>query len=234
MDRSARPSVIILFLALFGVASCAHDRDKVLSRERINQATISVQQEPALIRAVRQRDALAIRDALAAGEAINSVYQEDTAFSVAVKSGEYAIAEQLLNFGAVHDLGFANERRTALMLAASEGENRLVKRILRDATNLDALDEQGYSALALAAKGGHMTTMKLLIANGAGVNVQPEGKSLLQHMVLANNPLLVQVLLEAGADVNFRTDDGDTALKMARRAGYFDLDLMLVQAGAGF
>jgi len=76
--------------------------------------------------------------------------------------------------------------------------------------------------------------MKILIANGASVNVQPEGKSLLQHMVLANNPLLVQVLLEAGADVNFRTDDGDTALKMARRAGYFDLDLMLVQAGAGF
>jgi ankyrin repeat protein len=44
--------------------------------------------------------------------------------------------------------------------------------------------------------------------------------------------LLSQLLIAAGADLNFSDSDGDTALKIARRNGFFDLDLMLVQADA--
>jgi hypothetical protein len=52
------------------------------------------------------------------------------------------------------------------------------------------------------------------------------------HVVEKNNMLLSQLLIAAGADLDFSDADGDTALKIARRNGFFDLDLMLVQAGA--
>jgi ankyrin repeat protein len=52
------------------------------------------------------------------------------------------------------------------------------------------------------------------------------------RVVEDNNMLLSQLLIAGGADVNYRDDAGDTALKIARRLGYFDLDLMLVQSGA--
>ena len=58
------------------------------------------------------------------------------------------------------------------------------------------------------------------------MNVQPEGWSVLMHVVEKNNMLLSQQLIAAGADLNFSDSKGDTALKIARRNGYFDLDLM--------
>ena len=74
--------------------------------------------------------------------------------------------------------------------------------------------------------------MKILIKAGADVNITPKGQSLLMHTVEDNNMLLSQILIKAGADVNFKDVKGETALKIARRKGYFDLDLMLVQSGA--
>lgn len=85
--------------------------------------------------------------------------------------------------------------------------------------------------MAYAAINRHLTTLKILINAGAEVNVFPEGKSVVMYVVQDNNPILLQELIEAGADLNYRDENGDTALRLARRAGYFDLDLMLVQAG---
>jgi ankyrin repeat protein len=73
--------------------------------------------------------------------------------------------------------------------------------------------------------------MKILTNAGADVNVVVRDRSILMHVVEANHMLLAQVLITAGANVNFRDANGDTALRIARRYEYFDLDLMLVQAG---
>ncbi|SNC63074.1 Ankyrin repeat-containing protein [Marinobacter sp. es.048] len=42
----------------------------------------------------------------------------------------------------------------------------------------------------------------------------------------------VQLLLSAGADVNYRSGDGRTALDIARATNNRDLEMLLVQAGA--
>ena len=78
-------------------------------------------------------------------------------------------------------------------------------------------------AKAVAARG----PIQICVPN-AGI---AEGKSILMYAVIDNNPILAQVLIDAGANVNFRDANGDTALRLARRGGYYDLDLMLVQAG---
>jgi hypothetical protein len=52
------------------------------------------------------------------------------------------------------------------------------------------------------------------------------------HAVADENTLIAQQLIAAGADVNSIDQSGETALSIARQAGFFDLDLMLVQAGA--
>ena len=111
-------------------------------------------------------------------------------------------------------------------------KNTLLKDLIIRGADLNYEDHLGYSAITKAAKKGHLTTLKILINAGANVNVAPEGRSVLMRVVEDNNMLLSQLLIAGGADVNFRDANGDTALKIARRLGYFDLDLMLVQSGA--
>lgn len=173
-----------------------------------------------------------LRNSLQSGVPINGIHNDETAFSNALKQGRYSIATFLLNLGADPDLGFSNSEPSALALAAQSGENKLAKTLIIKGADINHVDQTGYSPLSYATVNRHMTTMKVLINAGADVNMSPDGYSILMHAVKDNNAILVKLLLEAGADVNYEADNGDTALKLARRAEYFDLDLMLVQSGA--
>lgn len=198
---------------------------------RVNLASVEVDTPTPLMIASQSGDVVGMRAALANNDAVNALASTGTAFSLALQAKRFAIAEFLLELGADSERGFREGKPSALMLAAQSGQNALVKKLILNGNDIDYQDNDGFSAIAAATLNRHLTTMKILINAGADVNVAPEGKSILQHMVIDNNPLLVQLLIKANADVNFRSEMGETALRMARRAGYYDLDLMLVQAG---
>lgn len=224
--------LMILPILMVAVVSCSSTATNSLNIDRLNLQVKNVEQNTALMDASLAGQVAGMKAALLQGDLINSVSSQGTAFSLAMKSGQQQIAEWLLKAGALWQSGFAPGEPTALILAAGSGNNSLVKNLILKGATLNSIDEQGYSALARAAQGSHLTTMKILINAGADVDVAPQGQSLLMLVVEDNNPLLTQLLIEAGADLNYRDQDGDSALKIARRKGYFDLDLMLIQAGA--
>jgi len=59
-----------------------------------------------------------------------------------------------------------------------------------------------------------------------------DGRSLLMQAVELNSLLMAQILIRAGADVNFRSQTGMTALTIARDRQLGDLEMLLVQSGA--
>ncbi len=83
-----------------------------------------------------------------------------------------------------------------------------------------------------AARNGHLSVVRVLLAAGANVNVSQGGRSLLMHVVDSGDMLTAEMLLAAGADVNYRSGDGMTALDVARENGNRDLEMLLIQAGA--
>jgi ankyrin repeat protein len=70
------------------------------------------------------------------------------------------------------------------------------------------------------------------VAAGANVNVSQNGESLLMKVVGSGDLLTAEMLLAAGADVNYRSDDGRTALDLARARNNRDLEMLLIHAGA--
>lgn len=223
---------IILLLSILALVSCASTAQNSFNIDALDR-TVQYSEEPtALMRAAEQGNVLAMREALAAGALLNAYNESGNAFSLALKAGHYTIAEFLIKVGASHEYGFAEDEPSALMLAAGEGRNALVKQLIIKGAEINHQDSEGYTAVANAAMSRHLTTLKVLINAGATVDADPQGRSVLMHMVVDNNPLIVQQLIGAGADVNYRDSRGDTALGLARRAGYYDLDLMLIQAGA--
>ncbi|NVJ98774.1 MAG: ankyrin repeat domain-containing protein [Alphaproteobacteria bacterium] len=91
-----------------------------------------------------------------------------------------------------------------------------------------------FPALLIAVEKNNMAMMKLLLDNGANVNVgDPErGETALMKRALAGDVNGVQLLLSYGADAN-RADIGqETALMKAVRARKFKMVQTLLEAGA--
>ncbi len=228
--------LMILFISGMLLASCSaisgNDKETQIILSRLDTTSYLVAGKTAMMIAAENGDSGALKASFAKGDKLNAISTEGTAFSLALKNGHASICRILLAAGSDWQPGFDERQSSALIEAASQGFDDIVKMLIAREVPLDHRDKEGYSALAKAAIGGHLTTLKILINEGAEVNAEPLGRSILMHVVEDENMLISQQLIAAGVDINYQDEMGDTALKIARRKGYYDIDLMLVQAGA--
>jgi ankyrin repeat protein len=228
--------LMILPIALMMIVSCGSisglQSNSGVDLKKLDLSLIAVDEKTLLMFAAEQGNSNLLREAFEQGDMLNSVSSEGTAFSLALKNGHKTVGRILLSAGSEWTVGFESDQSSALIYAADQGFDKLVKMLIVRGADLEYLNKKGYSALARAAINGHLTTLKILLNAGAKVDLAPEGRSVLMHVVEDNNMLLSQLLIAAGADLDYTDEYGDTALIIARRKGYFDLDLMLVQAGA--
>jgi ankyrin repeat protein len=122
------------------------------------------------------------------------------------------------------------------MTAARSGSLDTVKMLLAAGAAVDTPEGwRGQTALMWAALEKHPAVIKELIAAGAAVNAvsKGEGKFAALHFAArAGHHDAVEALLAAGADLNLRTGDGNTALHLALVNSHFDLALALIEKGA--
>lgn len=128
--------------------------------------------------------------------------------------------------------------KTALMYAAGEGYADVVKLLLAKGAEVNVITDEG-NALMQAVNGGQVETMKLLLAAGADVKaVHRTGEQVLMMAArqrnyrtpaVEPNPEVVGLLLAHGADPNFTSKWGETALTFANTAARVKL---LVAKGA--
>lgn len=120
-----------------------------------------------------------------------------------------------------------------LVEAAASGNVVALRAALNAGAEVNAMNIDGYSALALAAVYGHRDCLQSLIAAGAEVNVQDrEGNSTLMHTSTKGNISTMECLIAAGADIDARNRNGDTALMRAVRNGKVGMMRCLIANGA--
>lgn len=119
-----------------------------------------------------------------------------------------------------------------LMGAAARGELAQVKDILAKGADVNATDQDGRTALMLAALGGRPEVARLLIEQGADINARMKGGStVLMAAVMVGNPEVVRLLVDKGADVAASDEGGITVLMASFLAGHPEVMTMLVQRG---
>ena len=123
---------------------------------------------------------------------------------------------------------------TPLTSAAGRGDVAETRAILDRGAPVDETGGHGLTALIAAARGGHIDTVRLLLARGAspdreaGVN----NWTPLMHAIHKAQIGSVRALLEGGATANARSGSGLTALIMAAGYGYTGIVQTLLDAGA--
>ena len=151
----------------------------------------------------------------------------------ASQSGELPIIELLLKKGALPSAK-TKTLWTCFHYAASEGGVEALQLLLESKNeehDLDALTDEGCTALTLAATDGRMEDTKLLLQYGASLNVPGQKYSPLSEAVRSGNLVMVQYLISKGAEVDDMID-GSTPLRRACILGHLEVAKALLEAGA--
>ncbi|CAM9160357.1 unnamed protein product, partial [Ectocarpus sp. 12 AP-2014] len=217
------PDVVATLLAW----GCASD---------VNVVSVSSRRSALHVAAVCGHEAVA-KKLIIAGADVNRVDPGDACVSlhVAIEGGHVNMVDNFLMSGAC-----PNSRtrlgRTPLHLAAASGNNRVVSTLLGSTrTDVDALDNEGYSPLMVASEGGHCSTVEVLLR--AGAVMTPRYYTAGAHLCMTALDLaaekghvgVVEAIVENGGDVRAANTSGFTALHYARRGEVVNV---LLDAGA--
>jgi ankyrin repeat protein len=119
---------------------------------------------------------------------------------------------------------------TLMMVAAANGNDRLLAFLLNIKANALKQDRYGDTALGLAALNGHRPTVRLFLESGVPVDVP--GWSALHYAVFNGHADIVRDLIGRGANPNLRAPNRYTALMLAARNGHKEIVRLLLDAGA--
>ena len=120
----------------------------------------------------------------------------DTALNLASLKGHLGIVKMLVE----HRAPISQPGWAPLHYAAFEGRTEVVKYLLEKGAEKDAVAPNGYSALLLAMRNGHMEAARELLYADADVNIKgARGETALSLAKARNDKELVELIKRAGA-----------------------------------
>jgi ankyrin repeat protein len=158
-----------------------------------------------------------------------------TALYIAARAGDPVATRLLLAAGANANVSLpAGE--TVLMTAAKAGNADVVRALLTGGNNIPLLQLAEQRAVALAAEsaGYAAPTNPAVVTNYADVNARERwyGRTALMIAAAAGHREVVELLIEAGSDLDVLDEEGASALSLARSYGHLDVAAALAAAGA--
>ena len=177
-----------------------NDRDdevRLMLSRGMDPGTVCPDGTPVLATAAREGSEKVVDVLLAAGAKVDqpNTYG-DTALKLAALNGRMSIAKKLRARGAqIETPGW-----TPLIYAATGGHDEMVRYLLAEGANINAVSPNGTTALMMAVREEKFSTAELLIARGANVNIRNEqGATALSWAERSGDMTLVQRLQRAGA-----------------------------------
>lgn len=133
---------------------------------------------------------------------------------------------------AIGSLGFEEQDgQSALHQAAQSGQIAFLQTLLDRGFSVDARNEDMETALYVATGAGHRLAVRLLLDNGADIELMCVHQMPLHLAVSLGNYYMVELLLNYGANIEARAI-GRTALHLAAAAGDGEMIRLLLDMGA--
>jgi ankyrin repeat protein len=160
-----------------------------------------------LVNAVKMGDSVTAAALLAKKADPNAAEPDGTTpLHWAIRNDDSALVDRLLKAG-------ANSKATnrygvsPIALACESGNATIVERLLKAGVSANTTGQLGETALHTCARAGKTAAAKILIANGATIDVVESwrGQTPLMWAAAEGHPETMRMLIEAGADVNARS-----------------------------
>lgn len=216
--------IIILFVILF-------------------QSSIPAQDFDELSKAVSEKDIVKIIELLDGGVNVDS-HPEDSSVTVLILACSYPGYEDVISLLISRDanVNFKGKGGKTALIWASSNSYESTKLLLENGADVNIKADDGMTAFIQAAFGVqsnkiNIDVMDLLLEYGADVNAVLTGKDVsgwtaLLFASVNGDDNLVDYLLRQGAFVNHTSDEGQSALSLARQEKYKTLIQLLKKHGA--
>ncbi|PAV85627.1 hypothetical protein WR25_08242 isoform C [Diploscapter pachys] len=170
---------------------------------------------------------------------LQSLNTNETAMHMAARSGNQAVLLAMVNkigAGAVQIVQNKQSKNgwSPLLEACSRGHTEVAKILLQHHARIDVFDDQGRTALHLAALNGHLPIVHLLLQHKAFVNSKSKTGEAPLHLCAMNGHVkVVNVLVQDhGASLEAITLENQTALHFAAKYGQLAVSQTLLALGA--
>jgi len=153
-------------------------------------------------------------------------YVDEVNLFEAAASGKFDVVAHLIYAypDAIND--YADDGFTPLGLACYFGQHEIARYLVLKGAEVNLPSNNGFNVFPIhsAAAGNYTDIAKMLIDNGANVNVkQTAGVTPLHSAAHNGNLELIILLLEHGAEVNVRMEGGKLPADMAREKGFDEI-----------
>ncbi|WP_430611769.1 ankyrin repeat domain-containing protein [Flavobacterium sp. JP2137] len=216
--------LIGVLLSTFALWNCTANPSK-------NTAVMTDQE---ILKSVQSNDVAAVSRALQAGADANTTDREKRSLLlIATHNSGIEMAELLLKYGADVNQQATN-LDSAFLYAGASGQTELVQLYLNHGARFDMFNRYNGTALIPACERGHVATVRLL-ANTPNYPINHINRlqwtALMEAVVLGDGSApfqqIVQILKDAGADLNIPDREGITALQHAQKMGFIEIAKIL-------
>ena len=198
-----------------------------------------VKKSDLFLEAVKNKDRGVVKQLLLDGVDVDTRDSRGrTALLIATHHDLPEMAEILISAGAnVNARDDIND--TAYLYAGAEGRLEILRMTIEAGADLKSVNRYGGTALIPAAHHGEVETVKYLLTTQIDIDyINYLGwTALLEAVILGDGgkkyQLIVDMLLNAGADGNITDKDGETPLDHARRSGYIEIVHLLDNFNSG-
>ncbi|WP_255555206.1 ankyrin repeat domain-containing protein [Flavobacterium sp. NKUCC04_CG] len=187
-----------------------------------------------IVKSVQNNEVETVAKALQAAANVNAVdSNQRSLLLIATHISSIEMVKLLLNHGADVNQQALN-LDSAFLYAGATGQTELVQLYLNHGARFDVFNRYNGTALIPACERGHVETVRLL-ANTKDFPIDHINRlqwtGLMEAVVLGDGSAkfqqIVQILKDAGADLNIPDRDGITALQHAKDKGYKEIEQIL-------
>nr|UPO70950.1 sTRP5 [Mesobuthus martensii] len=159
-------------------------------------------------------------------------YQQETPLHKAAAFNHKDVIEFLIKHGALIDCRCINHF-TPLLLAAREGHIDAIKALLDNNADVSVVDKNEKSVVYWLCERNHPEALEILLKECFAPNL------IFKEDAFDNNPLhvaaengyadVLKILLENGADIHSKNEDGETAMHLAAKSGHRNIVKLLLE-----
>ena len=214
--------LLIIFQFIFAISSCSTDQ--------ITDQTLNTMDSTKIVQAVEKNNLKLVEQELQKGINVNTVGTKNRSLLlIATNNQNQEMAELLVKHGANVNQQ-ADNLDSPFLYAGASGQTQLVKLFIENGARFDIFNRYYGSALIPACERGHVQTVYLL-ANTKNFPINHINRlgwtGLMEAVILGDGSKkyqqIIQILKDAGADMNIPDHDGVTPLQHAERRGFKEI-----------